>query len=94
MGKLINKIPDSRLLVSRLLCLVLRTHVESLGKPRHSTMVLEALPGKSDIKRHSPRILYILVITQMTAQIIPLVVDLSYQNLLTQQAEYFCDSIY
>ena len=32
---------------------VLRTHVESLGKPRDSTSILKALPGKLDIKRHS-----------------------------------------
>ena len=41
----------------------LRTHAESLGKPRNvitSTSVLEACPGKLDIKRHSPSILYIL----------------------------------
>ena len=29
----------------------LRTHVESFGKPRDLTSVLEALPGKLDIKR-------------------------------------------
>ena len=36
MGKLINRIPGSRLLISRLHVLgsALRTHVESLGKPR------------------------------------------------------------
>ena len=34
MGKLINKIPGSRLLISSLPGLALRTHVESLGKPR------------------------------------------------------------
>ena len=35
MGKLINNIPGSRLLISSLPGLALRTHVESLGKPRH-----------------------------------------------------------
>ena len=59
MGKLINRIPGSRLLISSLPGSALRTHVESLGKPRMSTSVLEALPGKLDIKRHSPSILYI-----------------------------------
>ena len=49
MGKLINRIPGSRLLISSL-----------LGKPRVSTRVLKTLPGKLDIKRHSPSILYIL----------------------------------
>ena len=34
MGKLINRIPGSRLLISSLLGSALRTHVESLGKPR------------------------------------------------------------
>ena len=34
MGKLINRIPDSRLLISSLPGSALRTHVESLGKPR------------------------------------------------------------
>ena len=34
MGELINRIPDSRLLISSLPGLALRTHVESLGKPR------------------------------------------------------------
>ena len=36
-------------------------HVESLGKPRNSTRVLKALPGKLDIKRTLSRILYICV---------------------------------
>ena len=34
MGKLINRIPGSCLLISSLPGLALRTHVESLGKPR------------------------------------------------------------
>ena len=34
MGKLINRIPGSRLLLSSLPGLALGTHVESLGKPR------------------------------------------------------------
>ena len=34
MGKLINRIPGSRLLISILPGSALRTHVESLGKPR------------------------------------------------------------
>ena len=33
-GKLINRIPGSRLLISSLPGLALRMHVESLGKPR------------------------------------------------------------
>ena len=34
MGKLINRIPGSRLLISSLPGSALRTHVESFGKPR------------------------------------------------------------
>ena len=34
MGKLINRIPGSRLLISSLSGSALRTHVESLSKPR------------------------------------------------------------
>ena len=34
MAKLIDRIPGSRLLISSLPCSALRTHVESLGKPR------------------------------------------------------------
>ena len=34
MGKLINRIPSSRPLISSLPGSALRTHVESLGKPR------------------------------------------------------------
>ena len=60
MGKLINRIPGSRLLISSLPGSALRTHVESLGKPPMSTSVLKALHGKLDIKRHSPSILYLL----------------------------------
>ena len=56
MGKLINRIPGSRLLISSLPGSALRTHVESLVKPRD---VNKALPGKLDIKRHSPSILYL-----------------------------------
>ena len=36
-----------------------KKHVESLGKPRNSTSVLEALLGKLNFKRHSPSILYL-----------------------------------
>ena len=59
MGKLINRIPGSRLLISSLPGSALRTHVESLGKLAMSTSVLKTLPGKLDIKRHSPSILYL-----------------------------------
>ena len=38
MGKLINSIPGSRLIISSLPDLALRTHVELLGKPRDVNM--------------------------------------------------------
>ena len=47
--KLINRIPGSRVLIS------------SLPSLSMSTSDLKALPGKHDIKRHSPGILYIAV---------------------------------
>ena len=59
MGKLINRIPGFLLLISSLPGSALRMHVESLDKPRDVTIVLKALPGKLDIKRHSPSILYL-----------------------------------
>ena len=51
MGKLINRIPGSRLLISSLQDSALRMRAESLGKPRDSTSVLKALSGKLGIKR-------------------------------------------
>ena len=59
-GKLINRIPGSRLLISSLPGLALKKHVESVGKPgAMSTIALEALHGKLDFKRHSPSILHL-----------------------------------
>ena len=49
-GKLINRIPGSRLLISSL---------PGSASLAMSTCVLKALPGYFDIKRHSPSILYI-----------------------------------
>ena len=56
--KLINRIhvPGSRLCISSLPGKASRTLVESGG---WSTSILEALPGKLDIKRHKPSILYL-----------------------------------
>ena len=51
MGKLINSIPSSCLLISSL---------PGSASLKMSTSVLKALPGKLDIKRHSPCLLYIL----------------------------------
>ena len=59
MGKLINRIPGSRLLISRLPGQASRMHVKLPDKPHDSTSILKALPGKLDIRRHSPSILYI-----------------------------------
>ena len=43
MGKLINRISGSRLLISSLPVSALRTHVESLGKPRDVNMRSQSL---------------------------------------------------
>ena len=43
MGKLINRIPSSRLLISSLPSSALRKHVESLGKPRDVNMRSQSL---------------------------------------------------
>ena len=37
-------------------CLVSRTHVDPLGRPRDSPSVLKVLPGKFDTKIHSPQV--------------------------------------
>ena len=58
MGKPIDRIPDSRLLISSLPSSALRMHVEWLASLTMSTSVLKALPGKLNIKRHSLSILY------------------------------------
>ena len=63
MGKLINRIPGLRLLISSLPGSALRTHVESLGRPRDVNKRSQSLAGKLDIKRHSPSILYIFKLT-------------------------------
>ena len=70
MGKLINRLPGSRLLISSSPGSTLRTHVESLGKPRDATSVLKALPGKLDIKTHSPSILCILASLAMSTSVL------------------------
>ena len=57
MGKLINRIPGSCLLISSLPGSAFRTYVELLASLAMSTSILKALPGKLDIKRHSPSIL-------------------------------------
>ena len=52
MGKLINRIPGSRLVISSLPGSALRLHVESLRKPWDVNMHTQSLVGKLDIKRH------------------------------------------
>ena len=52
MGKLINRIQGLHLLISSLSGSALRMHDESLVKPRDSTSILQAMPGKLDFKRH------------------------------------------
>ena len=61
MGKLINRIPGSRLLISSLPGSALRRMLNHSASLAMSTCVLKALPGKLDIKRHSPSILYLSV---------------------------------
>ena len=61
MGKLVNRIPGSCLLILSLPGLVLRMHVDRSVGFSMSTSVPKALPGKLNIKRHSPSILYNLV---------------------------------
>ena len=58
MGKLIKRISGSRLLISSLPGSALRAHVELLGKPIDFNKGSQAFPGKLDIIRHSPSILY------------------------------------
>ena len=67
LGKLINRIPGSCLLISSLPGSASRTHVESLSKPVMSTSIPEALPDKLAIKRHPPSILYLSVTSHMNS---------------------------
>ena len=59
MGKLINRIPGSRLLISSLPGSALKSMLNRSASLAMSTSVLKALPDKLDIKRHSPSILYL-----------------------------------
>ena len=70
MGKLINMIPGSHLLISSLPSSALRTLVESLGKPRDVNKRSQSLPGKLDIKRHSPSYLYISASLAMSTSVL------------------------
>ena len=57
MAKWINRIPGSRLLISSLSGSALRMHVKSLDKLRDVNKHSQSLPGKLDIKGHSPSII-------------------------------------
>ena len=59
MGKRINRLLGLHILIQSLPGSSLRIHVKSFTKPCDSTSVLKALPGKLDIKRHSPSIYYL-----------------------------------
>ena len=58
LGKQMNRIPGSHLMISSLPGSTFRMHVDSLSKHRDYTSLLKALPGKLNIIRHSPSILY------------------------------------
>ena len=77
MGKLINRIPGSCLLILSFPGSALRTHVDHSASLAMSTRILKALPDKLDIKRHSPSILYIGVQLFIFADLIPTEVQLS-----------------
>ena len=79
MGKLINRIPGSRLLLSTLPGSALRTDVDRSASLAISTSVLKALPGKLEFKRRSPSILYISF--QLT----------SYRYFITKKVKYIWD---
>ena len=70
MGKLINRIPGLRLLISSLSGSVLRTNVELLSKPHDVNKRSGSLACKLDIKRHSPSILYISASLAMSTSVL------------------------
>ena len=53
MGKLINRIPDSRLLISSLPGSALRTHVEWLGNPRDVNKLSQSLAERFNMRSQS-----------------------------------------
>ena len=57
LNDVVDDVESTRLLISNLPGSALRMHVKSLGKPRDSTHILQAFPGKHDMERHSPSIL-------------------------------------
>ena len=61
-GKLINRIPGSRLLISSYQAPLWKRMLNWSTSLAMSTSVLKALPGKLDIKRHPPSSLYFSLI--------------------------------
>ena len=59
MGKLINRIPGLRLLISIYQAQLRERMLNCSASLAMPTSILKALPGKLDIKRYSPSILYI-----------------------------------
>ena len=59
LDKLLNRIPGSGLLISSLPGSAKEWMLNQSASLAMSTSVFEALPGKLDIKRHSPSILYL-----------------------------------
>ena len=58
-GKLINRLPGSHLLIYQVYqALLLECMLNGSANLIMSTSILKALPGKLNIKRHSPSILY------------------------------------
>ena len=62
MGKLINRIPGARLLISSLPGSALRTHVESLGKPRDVNMRSQSLVNLLSKDTHLVFSIFILTV--------------------------------
>ena len=71
MGKMINRAPGSRCLISSLPGSALRTHVESLGKARDVNKRSQSLAGKLDIKSHERSILYLSVTSHTYCIVVP-----------------------
>ena len=69
MDKVINRIPGSRLLISSLQGSALRTHLNGSTSLTRSPSFFKALPGKLDIKRHSPMGLYVQLCCKLSAVI-------------------------
>ena len=80
LGKLINRIPASRLLISSYHARSREHMLKRSASLAVSTSILEALPGKLDINRHSSSILYIYLYRHFTA----LIIHISYLHVLRE----------